>query len=260
MISVAVLKPRTFKSWADEIMNYLSSMPGNNLHVNLDNYSYEYSVPSKPKDVSQMERVINSLNQDLPLTKEWNKFLMNYKSKRQIVNLLVDYIKSGRIRDKAVTVNQESECFFIEHGNDCVRFPELDSSHREAGQKIPMHTVYVRPKKNDTVCVVANDTDIYLNLINISRHIRSYLYFRQEKTISYIHAIAVHLDKEICQILPCFYTLTGSDFTNPFFGRSKIKAFKKMLETAKSHKILLSLLSGQPDIEEVTNFILHNCI
>ena len=28
MISVAGLKLRTFKSWADEIMNYLSSMPG----------------------------------------------------------------------------------------------------------------------------------------------------------------------------------------------------------------------------------------
>ena len=111
MISVAVLKPRTFNSWADEIMNYLSSMPGNNLHVILDNYSYEYSVPSKQKDVCQMERVINSLNQYLLLTKEWNKFLMNYKSKRQIVNLLVDYIKSGRVRDKAVIVNQESECF-----------------------------------------------------------------------------------------------------------------------------------------------------
>ena len=36
---------------------------------------------------------------------------MNYKSKLQIVNLLVDYIKSGRIRDKAVIVNQGFECF-----------------------------------------------------------------------------------------------------------------------------------------------------
>ena len=112
MIYVAGLKPHTFKSWADEIMNYLSLMAGNNFHVIFNNYSYEYSVSSKKRDASQMERVINSLNQALPPTKEWNKFLLNYKNKLQIVNLLIDYIKPGRILDKSVIVNQESECFF----------------------------------------------------------------------------------------------------------------------------------------------------
>ena len=95
MISVAGLKLRTFKSLADGIMSYLSSMPGNNFHVIFDNYRYEFSVPSKQRDASQMERVINSLNQDLPPTKEWNEFLMNYKKTIQIVNLLVHYTKSG---------------------------------------------------------------------------------------------------------------------------------------------------------------------
>ena len=63
-------------------------------------------------EIHQSDGVINSLNQDLPPTKEWNEFLMNYKNKLQIINLPVDYIKSSRIRDKAVIVNQESECFF----------------------------------------------------------------------------------------------------------------------------------------------------
>ena len=62
MISLAGLKPRTFKSLADAIMNYLSSMPGNNIQVIFHYYSYEYSVPSKQRDFSQMEKVINSLN------------------------------------------------------------------------------------------------------------------------------------------------------------------------------------------------------
>ena len=74
MISVAGLKPHTFKSWADKMMNCLSLIPANNLRVIFDNYSYEYSVPSKQRDASQMERVINCLNQDLPPTKEWNEF------------------------------------------------------------------------------------------------------------------------------------------------------------------------------------------
>ena len=53
-------------------MNYLSSMPGNNLHVIFDNYSNAYNVLSKQREVSHLDRVLNSLNQDLPPTKEWN--------------------------------------------------------------------------------------------------------------------------------------------------------------------------------------------
>ena len=74
MIYVACLKPRPFKSWADEIINYISSMCGNSLHIIFDNRSSQYSVPSKQRDVSQMERVINSLNQDLPPTKNGTNF------------------------------------------------------------------------------------------------------------------------------------------------------------------------------------------
>ena len=67
--------------------------------------------------------------------------------------------------------------------------------------------------------------------------------------------MAFHLGNEICQILPCFLTLTGSDFTHPLFNRSKIKAFKNMLETLNSDKLLLSLLSDQPNIvDKVTLF------
>ena len=58
MISVAGLKPHTLKSWADEIMNYFSLMPGNKLHVIFDNYSYEYSVPSQERDLSQMSLTV----------------------------------------------------------------------------------------------------------------------------------------------------------------------------------------------------------
>ena len=104
------------------------------------------------------------------------------KNKLQIVNLLVDYIKLGRILDKPVIVNQGSKCF-LENGNDNVWFPELDSSHMEADQKNPMHAV----------CVVGNN----LSLNNISYHIYSHLYFWQGKTqdndgAKYdIHAIVV---------------------------------------------------------------------
>ena len=37
------------------------------------------------------------------------------------------------------------------------------------------------------------------------------------------------IGEKTCVILPVFHSLTGSDFTKPFFGRSKTNSFKKLL-------------------------------
>ena len=55
LISIAGLKPRTFKAWVDRIISYLSAIPGKNLHTIFDNYGYEYSVPRKQRNVSRMK-------------------------------------------------------------------------------------------------------------------------------------------------------------------------------------------------------------
>ena len=119
-----------------------------------------------------------------------------------------------------------------------------------------MHAVYVGRENHNAVCIVADDKDNYLSLTNISCHIHSHLYFRPGKTkdkygVNYydIHVIGVHLGEQNCQILPCFHTLTGPDFTNV--------QLLKMLEAPKSHKLLLSSLSDQPNIDEGTHFVLH---
>ena len=56
------------------------------------------------RNVSQLERYINSLDHDLPPSKEWDEFLMNQENRLQIVNLLAEYIKSGAVADEAVIV------------------------------------------------------------------------------------------------------------------------------------------------------------
>lgn len=50
IISVTGLELHLFNSWADKIMNYSSSVPGNNLHVIVGYYSHEYSVLSNKRD------------------------------------------------------------------------------------------------------------------------------------------------------------------------------------------------------------------
>ena len=50
----------TFRHWVDAFIGYVSALPGNNLHLIFDNYSY--SVPSKNRKVVEIEREINNLD------------------------------------------------------------------------------------------------------------------------------------------------------------------------------------------------------
>ena len=81
--------------------------------------------------------------------------------------MLVEYIKSGSVANKAVIVNQKSQRFFVDQTNNCVRIPELDSSHREVDQKISTHVPYAGQNSSNKVSVISDDVDIYLSLINI---------------------------------------------------------------------------------------------
>ena len=51
--------------------------------------------------------------------------------------------------------------------------------------------------------------------------------------------------------------LTGSDFTQPFYGRSKYKCFKKMQTDQERIKLLDTLAQPHARCEEIIDFILH---
>ena len=60
-----------------------------------------------------------------------------------------------------------------------------------------------------------------------------------------------------CAILPEFHSLTGFDFTKPFFGKSKINSFEKLLVKPESMDLMSSMNTDHADIEKVTGFVLH---
>ena len=65
------------------------------------------------------------------------------------------------------------------------------------------------------------------------------------------------MGQKICAILQAFHLLNGSDFTKPFFGRSKINSFKKLLSKPESMDLMSSMNTDHVDIEKVTYFVLH---
>ena len=129
------------------------------------------------------------------------------------MNLLVELIKDGAV-GKFEYVNRGNDCYIGQNNGTWIPFPILDSSHLEADQVIQLHAVYAGSRPEDTICIVADDTDIYLSLIHISHEMKSNVFFRQGKvndkdgiTFHDVKFIADTLGPKICQILPCFHAL-----------------------------------------------------
>ena len=59
--------------------------------------------------------------------------------------------------------------------------------------------------------------------------------------------------EKIGAILPAFHSLTGFDFMKPFYGRSELNSFKKLLPKPES----MDLMPSMNDIEKLTYFVLH---
>ena len=62
---------------------------------------------------------------------------------------------------------------------------------------------------------------------------------------------------EICEILPCFHALTGSDYTNPFFQRTKVQSFTWMVVVPSSVSLFSSIKLEDVDIPAAIKFILQ---
>ena len=124
-----------------------------------------------------------------------------------------------------------------------------------------LYIAYAAKLTGKSVCVVADDTDLFIPLLHVSINCNETLYFRQGTTssrdsITYhnVTSLSSQLEEKICATLPAFHSVTGSDFTKPFFGRSKINSFKKLLSKPESNE---SMNTDHVDIEKVMYFALH---
>ena len=111
---------------------------------------------------------------------------------------------------------------------------------------------------------MADDTDVFILLLHVSINCNETLYLRQGTTFSRdgithhnVTSLSSQLGEKICAILPAFHSLTDSDFKKPFFGRSKINSFKKLLSKPESIDLMSSMNTDHVNIEKVTHFVLH---
>ena len=110
------------------------------------------------------------------------------------------------------------------------------------------HSVYSAELTGKSVCVTADDNHVFILLLHVSIICNETLYVRQGTTssrdgITYdnVNLLSWQLGEKICAILPVFHSLTGSNFTKLFFGRSKINSFKKLLSKPESMDSMSSM-------------------
>ena len=178
-IPVSKLKSRTFKYWywAINILNHLNLLPGAEIHLVFDDYQYAYKNPSKNRDTSELERILSELDQELPDNKEWSSFLSNEKNKHQLVNLLVHFILESGIIEKTIFVNKGNQCYYKRMNKKPIIFEDICSSHKEADLKLPMHAVYASHLHKRPICVVADDTDVFILLLFVVQHFETTVFF-----------------------------------------------------------------------------------
>ena len=274
MIPVSKLIPPVYKTWAINVFEYMKNIQCDTLHIVFDVYpSEDLSLPSKGRydpDKIGERRYVSSLSQRLPPNqKAWNSYLSNDQNKRELTQLLIDFVLNGNYSfDKTVFITREEKCFLKRPNEMAIEVPELQTYVTEADPRLALHAVYSSNLyPNQSVCVVADDTDVYILLLSVASQMKGTLLFRQgtSSCIEYhnVSALAEHLGYECCKNLPGFHALTGCDFTYPFYGRSKNRAFNMMMNISKSKKrnttyhLLDSLGSIEPNFEDLTKFVLN---
>ena len=185
----------------------------------------------------------------MPKPSEWQDFLSNDQNKYQICCLLANYFTSNDIvTKKTIYVTKGNKCIVKKINEECSEVIELSSTHRVADHRMISHAVYAS-SICEPVCIVADDTDIYILLLHIASKYSSTFFFQtRHKHVKSWYLLPQHY---------CTSTLTGSDITKPFYRRSKTQVFKKMQANTSSAKLLLSLKEKSANIKEVTDFILH---
>ena len=135
--------------------------------------------------------------------------------------------------------------------------------HREADHRLAFHAK-CSADSGDSVCVVADDTDVYILLLFISNQANGTIYFqqgtsssKQEITYHSVTTLANELGNDICNVLPAFHTLTGPNFTRTFYRTSKDQSFKKLMKTRSKADLLCSLQTENAIVSEVIDFVIH---
>ncbi len=156
---------------------------------------------------------------------KWNDFLRDETNKKELFHFLSKKIVSANYPEgKQVYITSGTEVFL--KGSD-QQMQACD--HEEADTRLVVHIVHAIHNGHGKILVRTVDTDVivilvgkFFYLLSLNSDISIWVAFGKGKSFSYWHinSICTFLGEEKALGLPVFHSLTGSDTTSGFFGKS----------------------------------------
>ena len=258
--------PPTFGGVAHVLLKKIVVSSGNAVHFVSDQYVIPTIKGEERKSragvSTQCTYAITGPKQKRPIN--WQEALKNWHFKDSMIKFLVDYWQS----DEFETIIG-NKLLFINYGNICYGFSviqgkvvrrivhELCNYHEEADSRMVFHIIHL-PRPNNVV-VTTQDTDIMVILLGCMDELGQGLKISLDLGINSnnsrrflsINQLANNLGSNICQSLPEFHALTGSDYTAAFGRKGKIRPFKNLSANPAAQNAL-KVLGQSESIEEKT--------
>ena len=159
------------------------------------------------------------------------------------------FILERGIIEKMIFVNKSNQFYCKRINENPVIFEDLCSLHKEDDQKLLMHAVYPN-QSSQMILMFLFSSCLQPNILKIL------LFFCQVKncdtegtTYHNINSVSYEIGAEISEILSCFQLLAGSDFMNPFFGKTKVQSFEQMVAAPSTLSLLSSMKLESVDIQ-----------
>ena len=168
---------------------------------------------------------VNRRNQFIPV--QFRKYLHNSNNKRELIEFLIDdWAKNINTTD----ILKDKEC-----RND-IPFKEIEqelcSNQEEADTKMFLSAYFIISLGFESVCIVTNNTDILALGFYYSEKLAGKLYIEMLTNPKRIFNFSkIKLNKTLCEAMPGFHAVTGSDFINSFhrLGNTKGLNLERMI-------------------------------
>lgn len=179
--------------------------------------------------------------------KNWKRLLASTETKNKLSKFLAESWKEEKIRAKLgerfMFVTLGEHCFKLTK-DECEEIPALKSNQEEADTRLLLHAKHAAEHYPHILCI-ADDTDVFLVCLALSRHINSKIFIRRgtkaRARLVDVAKLAAAVREEMCTALLGLHPWTGCDTVSALAGQGKMKALKILMRSPKFRNVFASL-------------------
>lgn len=204
------------------------------------------------------EGIRKLVKNDTPIPKDWQNFLRRDENKKELFDLLSNYVQSIQIDGKQIIVTRDTGAI----SSTSISNSHMISpcNHEEADTRVLLHAHHAVVQGYSRIMIRTVDTDVIVLAIANFKKIgcqELWIAFGVGKHFHYIpiHFIVSSFNNDVCESLPFFHAVTGCDTTSSFHGKGKKTAYDTWM-SFPSVNCVFKHLSEQPNTIDQDHFLL----